>query len=379
MAQVLQADIVVIGAGAFGGWAALHLRESGADTLLVEALGAGNPHSSSGGETRIIRSGYADVGLYAEWAWKALGEWKLRQREWSVSLFVPRPVLWVGKPCDPHLMAGPRELKKRGIPSRELSPREVRDRYPLFRMGDDDIAFQETEAGFLMARRACRRVALAFADAGGRIVAGRAAPPDGRGGTAQRVRLADGTEIRADRFLFACGPWLPGLFPDLFAGRVQVTRQAVLYLGPTSRVSSRSLESMPVWIDFGSDGFYGIPSTDGAGLKVASDRDGPAYDPDRGSRSITPEDVERTRRYLRRRLPALAAAPLLSGEVCQYSRTPDQHLILDRHPRWDNVYLAGGGSGHGFKLGPVVGRTAAEMVQGRWEVVPGEVRLKNEP
>ena len=100
-------------------------------------------------------------------------------------------------------------------------------------------------------------------------------------------------------------------------------------------------------------------------MKLAPDRYGPVFDPSHGERIVDPESVRLARRYLARRFPSLADAPVVETRVCQYETTPDTHFILDRHPGYDNVWIAGGGSGHGFKHGPVIGAYLIDADGGR--------------
>jgi len=118
---------------------------------------------------------------------------------------------------------------------------------------------------------------------------------------------------------------------------------------------------MPAWIDFGAE-MYGIPDLENRGFKVAPDRHGPAFDPDLGERVVTPERIQEARRFIRRRFPSLEEAPLLEARVCQYENTSNGDFLIDRHPEMENVWLVGGGSGHGFKHGPSLGDYVAQLV-----------------
>jgi glycine/D-amino acid oxidase-like deaminating enzyme len=121
---------------------------------------------------------------------------------------------------------------------------------------------------------------------------------------------------------------------------------------------------MPVWVDFAEE-IYGIPDFKGRGFKVAPDRHGPDFDPDTGSRIITPETLATVREFVGRRFPGLKDAPLIASEVCQYENTSNGDFLIDRHPDRDNVWLVGGGSGHGYKHGPAVGEyVAARILEG---------------
>jgi glycine/D-amino acid oxidase-like deaminating enzyme len=118
------------------------------------------------------------------------------------------------------------------------------------------------------------------------------------------------------------------------------------------------------------EGIYGVPDLEHRGVKVAIDAHGPEADPERMERAVSADAVGRMRELLAHRLPALADAPLLEARVCQYENTSNGHLLLDRLPGEDRVWIAGGGSGHGFKHGPAVGRYMAELIEGRREPDP---------
>ena len=109
---------------------------------------------------------------------------------------------------------------------------------------------------------------------------------------------------------------------------------------------------------------YGTADMDHRGVKVAFDAHGEVADPEGMDRTVPAASVERMRHVLHRRLPALADAPLLEARVCQYENTTNGHFLLDRLPGHDRVWIAGGGSGHGFKHGPAVGRSVADLLEG---------------
>jgi glycine/D-amino acid oxidase-like deaminating enzyme len=188
-------------------------------------------------------------------------------------------------------------------------------------------------------------------------------PPSGKGRLAS-VATQSGKTVSAGVFVFACGPWLPKLFPDLLGERIFPTRQEVFYFGPPAGDGRFRSSEMPVWVDFAEE-IYGVPDVRGRGFKVAPDRHGPAFDPDSGARVMTPETLATVREFVGRRFPGLKDAPLIASEVCQYENTSNGDFLIDRHPERDNVWLVGGGSGHGFKHGPALGEyVSARIVEG---------------
>ncbi|HEX9421010.1 MAG TPA: FAD-dependent oxidoreductase, partial [Methylomirabilota bacterium] len=198
--------------------------------------------------------------------------------------------------------------------------------------------------------------------------------PQPTGGELRGIKLSDGTTLVADAFVFACGPWLGRLFPDVIGDRVRATRQEVFFFGTPPGDQRFTEQALPVWADHGRGFIYGIPGNEWRGFKVADDTRGPAFDPTTGERVPTPEGLKAAREYLAFRFPGMKGAPLVESRVCQYENSPDEHFIIDRHPRAANAWLVGGGSGHGFKHGPAVGEMVASLVLAG-KAAPPEFRL----
>jgi glycine/D-amino acid oxidase-like deaminating enzyme len=353
--------IVVVGAGAFGGWTALELGRRGARVTLVDAWGPGNARASSGGETRVIRATYGARAIYTQMAVRAMALWRAHDATYHQGLFRKTGALWMFGGDDAFGRASAAALRAEKLPIEELTPQAAATRFPQISF-DTTIKsiLWEPEAGFLFARRACEHVLECFVAEGGEYRQSAVpAPVDLGESPLRRLVLDDGQVLEADTFVFACGPWLGRLLPDVIGNRVTPTRQEVYYFG-TPPGDTRFLDpSMPVWIDYRERFIYGIPGHANRGFKVADDTPGPAFDPTDGSRDATPAGIAAARAFLALRFPSLAGAPLLGSEVCQYEASPDSHFIIDRHPAVPNVWMAGGGSGHGFKMGPAVGERMA--------------------
>lgn len=354
-------DFVVIGAGVFGVWTALTLRRRGHRVLLFDQYGAGNNRASSGGETRITRVGYGPDELYARFAKDSLPRWMEIIGKADPPLFLRTGMVWLAENDDAHTRASLTVMRKLGSPVDELTPADVRRRWPQIETSDLDFALFEPKAGVLLARRAVVAVLQRAMADGVEYREENVAPPVA-GASATSVRTARGEEISAGAFIFACGPWLPMLFPKLLAPRMRITRQDVFFFGaPLGGAFHWS--RMPAWLHHRPD-FYGIPDIEARGFKMAHHEYGPTFDPDRDSRLPSETALQAARGYLARRFPALANAPLVEARVCQYENSLTGDFIIDRHPDYANVWICGGGSGHGFKHGPMVGEHAAQLVAG---------------
>ena len=376
--------IAVIGAGAFGGWTALHLLELGAHVTLLDNWGPGNSRASSGGETRIMRGTYGPNQPYTALAARALKLWGKYENRWKRQLLHRTGVLWMVSSKDDDYERGSLALlREEHIKFQQLSTAQMKKRWPQINFSDVRWGIFESECGYLDARVSCQMVVDAFTGAGGtyRQVAALA---DGLEDAPLRsLRLSDGSRIRADYYVFACGPWLGKQFPEAVGKNIQPTKQDIFFFGPPARDSRFTDAHLPVWGDHGKRFFYGIPGSDRRGFKVADDTRGAAFDPTNGERVVSPATLKRVREYLSFRFPAMKEAPLIETRVCQYEQTLDSDFIVDRHPHMENVWLLGGGSGHGFKHGPALGEIMAEMIlkagtaDERWQLARFSKRRKS--
>jgi len=339
----------VVGAGVFGAWIAHVLRHRSWNVTLVEQHGPANSRASSGGETRIIRSGYGSSAVYARWARQSLPDWLELERRAGEQFFVKTGALFVGGGAQ-WLDDTERTLHAEGIRCDRLQPQELGARFPQLTFPGASGIF-EPDAGVLFARRAVQRLVAALVKDGVTLTTGRV------------IGVSDPLVRERDAVIFACGPWLPTLFPELLGNVIVPTRQEVYFFGAPAADASFSAASLPAWVAF-DEGIYGLPDLEHRGVKIALDAHGARADPESIDRAVSAEAIAHVREVLRRRLPGLADAPLLESRVCQYENTPDGHFLFDRMPGHDRVWIAGGGSGHGFKHGPAVGRYMADLVEG---------------
>ncbi len=357
-------DVAVVGAGVFGSWIALQLARSGRRVALVDAYGPANARASSGGQTRVIRMGYGDKEIYSRWSLRSLELWKeLLTESARTTFFQKTGVLWMARGMDPLTVQTLKTLERLGVPHERLGRPELVSRWPQIDFGPITWAILEPDSGFMMAFHAVQATALRAEALGAAYYPARVAPPKPTGGRLDALATTAGDTLSAASYVFACGPWLPKLFPEVLGDRFFVTRQEVFYLGPPPGDERFRVGALPVWADFGEE-IYGLPDFKGRGFKIAPDRHGAPIDPDSLERVVSAEGTSRVLDYAGRRFPALKGAPVVNSEVCQYTNTSNGDFLIDRHPEMDNVWLVGGGSGHGFKHGPAIGEYVGALVEG---------------
>lgn len=350
MGRKINTDFAVIGAGSFGAWTALELARRGHRVALVDSHGPANARSSSGGETRIIRMSYGQAGHYSEMSWRSLREWKNLFALAGDTFFVPAGALFTARSGNAHLNASYENLRKLGIPVRRLTGDTLAKKYPQLRLEPGSEGILEPESGVLLARRAVQLTAARAEQLGAVYLQMQADP----------ATLRD--TVRARTYIWACGPWLPSIFPGQLGNRIWPTRQDVYFFGPAAGDTRFQPGSMPAWVDFSAE-VYALPDIENRGFKIAFDRHGPAFDPETGSRVVSAASMREIRAQVARYVPALAGAPIVETRVCQYENTSDGEFLID----WlePGVMAVGGGSGHGFKHGPAVGALAADLAEGK--------------
>ncbi len=354
--------VVVVGAGAFGGWTALYLRNLGAEVTLVDAWGPGNSRASSGGETRVIRGMYGADRPYVRLVTRAFDLWQEWSERWNRQLYTETGVLWMFAGNDSYARESLPLMIEHGLTASELPLATAVRRYPQVNFDGVTSVYFEERGGHLLAREACQAVVEEFVHQRGDYRQLTATPGAMQGGVMKNLRLSDGSTLHADIFVFACGPWLGELFPEVIGPIIMPSRQEVFFFGPPDGDTRYSSPDLPIWVDFGEHIFYGIPGGERRGFKIADDTRGAEFDPTIDDRIISDEGLSSARKFMVRRFPGMKDAPLVESRVCQYENSPDGHYIVDRHPDAKNVWIVGGGSGHGFKMGPALGEYVAGLV-----------------
>jgi glycine/D-amino acid oxidase-like deaminating enzyme len=351
-----------VGAGVFGAWTAEHLRRAGKRVLLVDQMGPANSRASSGGESRMTRSIYGRDAIYARMALASLAEWRALSDDASLPLFHPIGFLFLFARMEDYARSSIEAHRELGLPLQTLGRAELARRWPQIDLDDLEFGLYESDFGALMARRSVAELVRRFAARGGEYRHGRAVPDPLDG----HAVMINGEAHRASAIVYACGPWLPKIFPHILGERIFVTRQEIAFMAPPNGDARFEAHALPGWADFnGGDMYYGFPNLEGRGFKLAHDTHGVPFDPDTGDRSMSAEGTALVRAFAARRFPALADRPFTEFRVCQYENSSNGDFLIDRHPTLNGAFLLGAGSGHGFKHGPEVGRLMADLALGR--------------
>lgn len=363
--------VVVVGAGVFGAWTAHHLLAAGREVTLIDAWGPANSRASSGGESRLTRGAYGRDAIYTRMARDSLPQWRELSAVAGLPILIPNGVLFFFPSEEPYFRDTLSAHADLGLPTEALEKAEMARRFPMFDFEGISVGLLEPDFGALMARRAVATLVDRFVTAGGSYRTASAGPPKGTEGTLTEIELSSGERISTDRFVFALGAWLPKLFPEVVGPRIRPTRQEIFFFAPPAGDRRFLPDAMPCWADFNDgDMFYGFPDLESRGVKFAHDLHGPEIDPDTQDRRPTQAVLDEIVAFRDRRFPLLKGAPLTESRVCQYENSSNGDFLIDFHPQWRNVLLVGGGSGHGFKHGPEVGRYAAARLFGSVEPEP---------
>ena len=364
--------MIVVGAGAFGGWTAYYLRQLGARVRLVDAYGPGNSRATSGDETRGVRSSYGDRGVRAElwtrWANQAIDRWAAFDDQWGremkVRLFF-KTGDFIFRAAQEVFTHRTQEIwKTLRIPFELPKVEDVARSYPQFDLTKMTFALYDPRAGVVRARRACEVLAEAVRQSGGEVLMGHAAMGERTGDRLQNIRTtAPAATLNAATFVFALGPWFPKAFPDLMASRIRTPLGHVHYFGTPPGDDGFTFPNLPSWNFPGVTGWAALPP-DNRGFRVRL-RGSPATDPDTSDRAFDRTHDVPARTFLAERFPRLSDAPLLETRACHYEMSSSGNFIIDRFPGLSNVWVAGGGTAEGFKFGPVVGEYIAKRVLGR--------------
>lgn len=362
--------VAVFGAGSFGLWTGVHLLRHGAEVVLSDGFGVGNENAMSAGQYRLIRTLYGQRHLYIRLVAESLKDWVDLQTAEGQHLFEQVGVWWLFPDKDPGFVLNALPIcKQYGLPITSISVENASKEFPYVSFEGIGSIFCDETAGYLRAKECCQSLLNQFKNNGGRYQECNSASI-GRtaGGRVKDVVRSDNSRIEADYFVFACGPWLKDLFGNLL-GEMRLTRQLEYYFRPSKKLPA---DRTPVMIDFG-DGkslFYGLHDPRQNQFKIGDDRPHGGID-NKGKEEASRAEKTNGIELLERRFPGLGGSDLIETRVCRYDRTRTEDFVADQHPEYDNVWIVGGGSGHGFKSSPSIGRYVTRLITDKTtELIP---------
>ena len=356
----LDADVAVVGLGSMGSMALWQLARRGVRTIGFEQFQPGHDRGSGHGESRIIRSCYAEGPQYVPLLQAAFPIWRQLEEETGAELLTENGALFLGRPDSGFVEGALTTAKHHGLPYDILEPETVHGRYPPHRVDAGEIGFLDLKAGFLRPERAVSTAAVRAAQLGAEVVTGARVESIEERPEAVEIRTG-GRTYRVGQAIAAVGAWVDKLLPGLRLP-VWVERQVMVWY-PARRPEDFSPDRFPIFIrDRGAPDltWYGFPTLDGATVKVAIHHDGLRADPDRLDREIHDSDYEAVTALVRKALPGLEPAPV-RGKACMYTNTPDGHFVIGRPPGTERLILLGPMAGHGFKFAAVVGSIGADL------------------
>jgi glycine/D-amino acid oxidase-like deaminating enzyme len=284
-------------------------------------------------------------------------------RENHPDFFRRTGVLWMAEAGEPSVREAKTIFERLRIRHEWLDAKAIAERYQQFQTASHTIALFEPEAGALLAERSVEAVVAAGIRAGVTYERAKVKAP-----VLDRPRLAaiettGGRRLAADHFVFACGSWLPKLF-GVLTNVIRPTRQDLFFFAVPETVDGLREGALPIWIDQTDLKIaYGFPDL-GSGLKLGFHRLGPPFDPDLPRHNTKADQIEEAAAYLARRVPRMRDAQVKTTHFCHYENTPNGDFLIDLHPGTQNVWLVGGGSGHGFKHAPAVAEYLTAVIGG---------------
>ena len=365
-------DAIVIGVGGMGSATVYQLAKSGARVLGLEQFSVPHDLGSSHGLTRIIRLAYSEGSHYVPLLREAYRTWRELEEVSGESILRVTGGLDVGPESGDIVQGSRKSCIEHGLQFEELDSGAVNRRFPGYELPSEMCAVYQADAGYLQCETTIRAHAAAARSLGADIATGVRVLGWKRTRSGLRVET-DGTRYEARKLVITAGPWVGELLPALRTA-CRPVRQVMLWTDPLDPPAFEP-ERFPIFVLESPIGaFYGFPDNRGEGFKIGKFHHlrQAVPDPDAMDRECRPEDEAVLREGIEAFFPR-ANGPTRRMTACIFTNSPDGHFILDRHPDDDDVFIAAGFSGHGFKFCGVVGRIMADFCLERpleWDLSP---------
>lgn len=354
-------DVIIVGAGSMGMSAGYYLAKQGTQTLLMDAFDPPHTYGSHHGDTRIIRHAYGEGREYVPLAMRAQTLWDELQQETDDTIFKRTGVLGFGPKGSAFIDEAIVSAELHSLPLDILQADDINRRWPGIQVPENFTGCYEPDSGVLFSEncvRTFRRLALKH---GATLLTDTPVLNVDIQKDFVRIYTEDGS-YTADKLIVSAGAWNGKMLAKLqLPLPLQPKRQTVGWFKADESLYKATL--FPAFfVDTRAEMYYGFPSFDGCGLKLGRHDYGQKVDPDYINREfgLYAEDEGHIRRFLETYMPR-AAGKLMQGRVCMYTKTPDDHFIVDLHPAHSHVVIAAGFSGHGFKFSSVIGEVLSQL------------------
>jgi len=354
-------DVMIIGAGSMGMAAGYYLSKSGKKTLLLDSFHPPHNKGSHHGETRIIRYAYAEGEEYVPFILKAQELWNKLERDTGKSLFIPTGVLSVGNRESNFIQNTISSSTTYSLPLEVMDPAEVQNRWSGITMPNDSIGCFEPTSGVLKCEESIKAYQMLAEMNGATILSNSRVKEIHIQEEKVTIKTSDKT-FHTDSLVVAAGAWSGHLLSmlDLDLPLTPV-RKTFAWFDANEKIYNAN--DFPAFAFETSQGlYYGFPSVDCAGLKVGRHDGGERINPDEAMKQFGEivEDEEDLIQFLNQYLPEIGR--LKDGKTCMYTLTPDEKFVIDVHPKYSNVAIAAGFSGHGFKFSSAVGQALSNLI-----------------
>ncbi|MFN2528424.1 MAG: N-methyl-L-tryptophan oxidase [Candidatus Baltobacteraceae bacterium] len=352
-------DLAVVGLGGMGSATAAHAAERGLSVAGVEQFEPVHKLGASHGRTRLIRMAYFEGPEYVPLLRRAYELWDELEAKTGAALFSHSGAVYAGARQSDLISGSLASAQEYGLDLELIEGDEVRKRFPLLRLMPNEVALYEPSAGAVFPEATVSAQVARARDAGAVLrFATRVTGWEASTNTV-RLALADGEELRAHKLVLTVGPWFATIFRELNI-QLEIERNVQVWFDPQSPAAFAPDRFAPFALERGGRFFYGFPDY-GDGMKCAFHHTGNFTDPASIDRTVTKYEIEEVHTALSAYIPSAAGA-YRESSACMYALTPDHHFVIGRHPGFENVFLAGGFSGHGFKFVPVIGEIMANFV-----------------
>jgi len=360
-------SVIIVGAGVFGSSAALELRKRGHEVSLLDPGPVPHVLASSTDISKVLRMDYGADEFYMELMEAAFEGWEAWNKSWGIPLFHQTGMMVLaGGPMIPGGFEHDsfELLKRRGHQPEHLQADQLMERFPVWDATDFPEGYFNPRGGWAESGEVVARLISEAKTQGVEVRAGSAVSSTlDEGSRVVGVRIANGEELKADYVIISAGSWTPSLLPHM-AEFMWAVGQPVFHFLVEDKQAYQPPHFVTWNADIGNTGWYGFPALDDGTLKVANHGRGRPQSAD-APREVDADSEDMFRDFLRKALPGISKAPMISNRLCMYCDTWDGDFWIDHDPDRPGLVIAAGGSGHGFKFAPLLGSIIADVVEGQ--------------